>query len=258
MMDARGFCTVADAIDIIIVAAVLYRVILLVRNPGGFRFFLALPAVFLVYFAARVAGLPAVVWFSSVFISSSVVVGFILFQTDIRRWLLTSGRGKETAGSAPGEAPEFIREIAAAAESLAAKKIGALVVVERTVSIDPFIEVGTQIDAKVTSELLTSIFLPYSPIHDGAVIVRDGKITTAGCFLPLSRSPGLDKNFGTRHRAALGLAELTDAVVVVVSEETGTVSVVVSGKITQNIDPELLKPLLVRLLAGKHPGGADA
>jgi diadenylate cyclase len=250
--------TVADVVDVAIVSVILYRVIILIRNPAGFRLLLGLPIVFAVHFAARLAGLQTLAWLSTGVLGSSVILGVILFQADIRRWLLTAGRMKTAQGSAPGEVPEFIDEIASAAGSLGPKKIGALIVIERAVSLDPFIEVGTQIDAKVTSELLTSIFLPYSPIHDGAVIVRNGKIMTAGCFLPLTRSPGVEKHLGTRHRAALGLTEVTDAVVVVVSEETGGISVVVGGRITSNLDPQLLRQVLVRLLVAKEGGFGNA
>ncbi|HWI41256.1 MAG TPA: diadenylate cyclase, partial [Verrucomicrobiae bacterium] len=135
-----------------------------------------------------------------------------------------------------------------AAGVLSERRIGALIVLQRLMELDPFIEVGTAIDAKVTSELLTSIFLPYSPIHDGAVIIRDGKLTMAGCFLPLSRNPAIDKSVGTRHRAALGLTEMVDAVVVVVSEETGKISVVTGGRITTAGDPVKLRKMLGRLM----------
>jgi diadenylate cyclase len=248
--------TIADAVDITLVALLLYRGIMLVRNPAAFRLFLALPVVFAIYFSARLTGLQTLGWLSGSIIGASAVIGAVLFQADIRRWLQTTGRGKAFEPVMPGEIPEFVREIATAAASLAGRRIGALIAIERSVSLDTFIEVGTQIDAKVTSELLTSIFLPYSPIHDGAVIVRDGKIKTAGCFLPLTRSPGVDKSLGTRHRAALGLTEVTDAAVVVVSEETGGISVVVGGKITSNLDLALLRQFLVRLLVSES-GGRD-
>ena len=134
-----------------------------------------------------------------------------------------------------GEVHEVIEEMVAAAEALAQKKIGALVVFEREMPLTNFIAVGTEIDAKVTSELITSIFLPYSPIHDGAVIIQKGKLTKAGCFLPLTQNPAIGKEMGTRHRAAIGLTEVVDAVVVVVSEETRKISVVVGGRLTHDV-----------------------
>jgi uncharacterized protein (TIGR00159 family) len=131
---------------------------------------------------------------------------------------------------------------------MASKKIGALIVIERAMTVNHFLAVGTEIDAKVTSELITSIFLPYSPIHDGAVIIQKGKLTKAGCFLPLSQNPEISKSLGSRHRAAIGLSELIDAVVIVVSEETGIISVAVGGRIRRNLDPATLRRFLTRFL----------
>jgi diadenylate cyclase len=132
---------------------------------------------------------------------------------------------------------------------MANRQIGALIVVVRLQPIEHLIQVGTDIDAKVTSELLNSIFLPYSPIHDGAVILHQSKITRAGCLLPLSHNPDISKSFGTRHRAALGLSELSDALILVVSEETGKISAVHDSKITYDIDMTDLKKLLKKAMA---------
>jgi len=125
-------------------------------------------------------------------------------------------------------------------------------VIEGEMDVDDFIEVGTEIDAKVTCELITSIFLPYSPIHDGAVIIQKGKLTKAGCFLPLTRNPLISKALGTRHRAAIGLAERTDAIVIVVSEETGKISVAADGRMTYDVDHDLLCKTLKRLLESRQ------
>jgi uncharacterized protein (TIGR00159 family) len=126
--------------------------------------------------------------------------------------------------------------------------MGALVVLERGMSLDNFLAVGTDIDAKVTSELITSIFLPYSPIHDGAVIIQGGKLTKAGCFLPLTQNPDISKGYGTRHRAAIGLSELVDAIVLVVSEETGRIAMASGGKLIENIELATLRKDLRRQL----------
>jgi diadenylate cyclase len=139
------------------------------------------------------------------------------------------------------ESSKFIEEIVKAAVSMANKRIGALIVLERETDLSTIVEMGTELDAKATKEILTSIFLPYSPIHDGAAIVRNGRIAAAGCFLPLTLSSNLSKELGTRHRAAVGLTEETDAVVVVVSEETGEISTVMHGRIEQNIDATRLR-----------------
>ena len=135
---------------------------------------------------------------------------------------------------------------------MAVKNIGALIVIVRRMPIDHLVAVGTQIDAKLTSELLNSIFLPYSPIHDGAVIISDGKITQAGCLLPLSNNPDISKSFGTRHRAALGLSEQVDAMVIVVSEETGKISMVADSKIYYDVETAEIRRMLKKAFEIKH------
>jgi uncharacterized protein (TIGR00159 family) len=139
-------------------------------------------------------------------------------------------------------------ELVKACVNMANKRIGALIVIERETGIKDFLEVGVEIDAKVSSDLITSIFLPYSPIHDGALVIQQGRLQRAGCFLPLSQNPDISKTFGTRHRAAIGLTELVDAVAIVVSEETGKISVVVGGRITRDLDSTALTRVLKRLL----------
>ena len=143
-------------------------------------------------------------------------------------------------------------------QELADRRIGALIVVIRQMSIDHLIHIGTEIDAKVTSELLNSIFLPYSPIHDGAVIIQRDKITSAGCILPLSQNPDIAKSFGTRHRAALGISEQTDVLVLVVSEETGKISIVHEGKITYDADPAEIRRLSRKAIEGRRAARVTA
>jgi uncharacterized protein (TIGR00159 family) len=145
---------------------------------------------------------------------------------------------------------QVLEEIVRSAVLLASKRIGALLVFERDVNLSEYIEVGTRIEAKVTRELLQAIFLATSPIHDGAVIIQQGRITAAGCFLPLTVNPNVSKTLGTRHRAAIGLTEETDAVVVVVSEEEGKVSLVREGRIIRDLDAGTLRNTLQQLFAG--------
>ena len=149
------------------------------------------------------------------------------------------------------EESKFIEEAVKAAVSMANKRIGALIVLERDTDLSTIVEMGTELDAKVTKEILVSIFLPYSPIHDGAAIIRSGRIIAAGCFLPLTLSSNLSKSLGTRHRAAVGLTEESDAVVVVVSEETGEISVVTGGAIAHNTDAPALRKTLSDIFVRK-------
>ena len=175
----------------------------------------------------------------------------ILFQPEIRRTLAQVGERHLFRSLSPVEGSKFIEETVKAAVSMANKRIGALIVLERDTDLTTIVEMGTELDAKVTKEILVSIFLPYSPIHDGAAIIRNGRIIAAGCFLPLTLSSNLSKSLGTRHRAAVGLTEESDAVVVVVSEETGEISVVTNGAIEHNADAPALRKTLVRYFRQK-------
>lgn len=237
-----------DLLDIVLVACIVYRLILLLKGTLAVRILIGLAILIVGYVVSQFAGFQTVNWIINNFLGSLIIVLVIIFQHDIRRALFSFSRSRAGVGHAREEAHEVIEELAVAAESLAEKKIGALIVMEREMSLNHFLEVGTEIDAKVTSELLTSIFLPYSPIHDGAVIIQRGKLTKAGCFLPLTQNPEVSKALGTRHRAAIGLTEMVDAVVIVVSEETGKISVVIGGRITRDLEPATLRKVLKRLL----------
>ncbi|MCM2356664.1 MAG: diadenylate cyclase CdaA [Geobacteraceae bacterium] len=237
-----------DFLDIVLVACLVYRVILLLKGTVSTRFILAFALIIVLSIFSSFAGLRTLSWLSENFLGSFIVILVVVFQHDIRRALVSARRNRLGTEHGQGEVYEVIEELASAAEALAQKKIGALVVLERDMPLSNFIGVGTEIDAKVTSELLSSIFLPYSPIHDGAVIIQKGKLTKAGCFLPLTQNPAVSKALGTRHRAAIGLTEVVDAVVVVVSEETGKISVVVGGRITRDLEPATLRKVLKKLL----------
>ncbi|MBI3301799.1 MAG: TIGR00159 family protein, partial [Deltaproteobacteria bacterium] len=209
---------------------------------------LGLVVVFVTYLTSQVLELYTLNWVLDNFLSSILLVIVVLFQNDIRRALTEVGRGsslfgvKERAAYGP-----VLEELTKAAVSLAGRRAGALIVLEREVGLNEYIEVGTRIDARVSHELLCSIFLPSSPIHDGAVVIQHGRLTAAGCFLPLTANPRVSKTLGTRHRAAIGLTEETDAAVVVVSEEEGTISLVREGRITRDLDAAALRGALQRL-----------
>jgi len=200
---------------------------------------------------ARIAGVPALIRTLDILTASTPVILAVIFQTDLRRTLLALGKRTTKTSDFEGDI-ETVEELLKALREMAEKQIGALIVLVRHIPLDHIINVGTQIDAKVTSELLNSIFLPYSPIHDGAVIIENGKLTKAGCLLPLSQNPDISKSFGTRHRAALGLSELSDSYVVVVSEETGKISIVHDAKISYDMEPGELRRTLKKALGVKR------
>jgi diadenylate cyclase len=242
-----------DLLDIAIVAFIIYRIILLIKGTRAVQMLLGLAVILMVYMGSQVGGLYTVHWLLDNFLSSIILVIVVLFQNDIRRALIHVGRNPFFADLSYKEETEVMDELVKACVSMASKRIGALFVIEREMGIKDFLEVGVEIDAKVSSDLITSIFLPYSPIHDGALILQQGRLKRAGCFLPLTQNPEISKNLGTRHRAAIGLTELVDAVAIVVSEETGKISVVVGGRITRDLDGAALKRVLTRLL---EPGSS--
>lgn len=240
-----------DLLDILLLAYVIYRLMLLVKGSMAARVMFGLIVLLACHSLFQLTGFQTVNWLLDNLLGSIVLVLVIIFQHDIRRALVALSRsryGKERDSEANSA---LIEELVMAAEGLAGKKIGALMVIERGMSLDTYMAVGTEIDAKVTSEIISSIFLPYSPIHDGAVIIQRGKLTRAGCFLPLTQNPDVNKALGTRHRAAIGLTEIADAVVIVVSEETGRISVAVGGKITRDLESETLRRVLNRLLEAR-------
>lgn len=234
-----------DLLDLLIAVLIISRLSKLLKGVLALRILAALSALLGGHLLARLSSLQTVQLIFDTFLASSVVVLAVIFQTDIRRAFaaLTRSRSEKNL-----EMSGVIDELVFAVAGLAQKRIGALIVIERGIQVDNYLAVGTDIDAKVTSELISSIFLPYSPIHDGAVIIQHGKLTKAGCFLPLTQNLEVSKNLGTRHRAAMGLSELVDAVVIVVSEETGSVSVFVAGKKTDILDLPALGKVLRRLV----------
>jgi uncharacterized protein (TIGR00159 family) len=195
-------------------------------------------------------GLFTLNWILDNFLGSIILVIIVIFQSDIRRALTQ-------VGAAPLFSPlermvqrreDLVEEIAQAAAALAEKRVGGLVVLEREVGLNEYMEIGTRLDARVSRELIISVFLPHSPIHDGALVVQKGRVTAVRCLLPLSTNPNLRKSWGTRHRAALGVTEETDAVAVLISEQEGTVALVVGGNVTENIDGAGLRVALGDLL----------
>jgi diadenylate cyclase len=234
-----------DLLDLSLTALIISWLSKFMRGVWALRVLAGLSALLIGHLLARFLSLQTVQLLLDTFLASSVVLLAVIFQTDIRRAFaaLTRSRAEKDV-----EMSDVIDELVFAVAGLSQKRIGALIVIERGIQVDNYLAVGTDIDAKVTSELISSIFLPYSPIHDGAVIIQRGKLTKAGCFLPLTQELDVSKSLGTRHRAAMGLSELVDAVVIVVSEETGTASVFVGGKKTDVLDPPALGKLLRRLV----------
>lgn len=235
---------IKDLVEIAVIAFLIYQVLLLIKGTRGWQIALGITALALFYYLTRLFELRAVQWLLAEFFTYFVFALIVIFQSEIRRGLAEIGRGRFFRRFAPRRTKETFEEIVLAATTLSSQKIGGLVVVERDIGLKNYIESGIRLDAYLTYDLLVTIFNPNSPLHDGAVIIQGERIAAAACFLPLTLDPYLSKELGTRHRAAIGITEETDAVAVVISEETGKISAVFRGEITRNLDgPRLLKIL---------------
>jgi diadenylate cyclase len=246
-----------DALDILLVAAIIYRVLTLFRGTRAVQIAIGLAVLAGAAVMARTLGLTSLIWLLDHFWSFWVVAVIVVFQPELRRALAWIGQGpvlqRLLGGSA--EHAELIDEIVRASDALAGRRIGALIVLERSTGLRQYAELGVALDALVSSDLLTSIFLPYSPLHDGAVFVQGGRIVAAGCFLPLSRNTQVGRALGTRHRAALGIAEETDAIALVVSEETGRMSLAWGARLEGVDDADALRGRLDELLGAARGRG---
>lgn len=234
-----------DIIDILIVTVIIYRIILLIRGTRAVQMLFGIVVITIIYFISRELDLLTLNFLLRTFLSSILLIVIIVFQRDIRRVLTQVGK---TPFQRQHEmVTEDLNEIVKAASHLARRHIGAIIAIERETGLRDYIESGHSIDAKVSRELLISIFLPTSPIHDGSVVIFNGRIHSAGCLLPLSKNPYIAKRYGTRHRAAIGLSEETDAVLIVVSEETQEISISINGSITVLNNEEALSDALHKI-----------
>lgn len=242
-----------DAVDILIVAAVIYWIILLIRGTRSFQMLIGLVLLIVALLISQMGRLMTMHWILNNFLSSIILIIVVLFQYDIRRALSTVGKNPFFFGASLRHDAPVVEEVIDAALSMARRQIGALIVLEREAEVDKYMEVGVTIDAAVTKELITTIFFPPSPLHDGAILIKGGRLMAARCFLPLTANPRVVKTLGARHRAALGLTEETDAVVIVVSEENekGAISLAIGGKLTKNLDANGLRRVLYNIFVGK-------
>ena len=237
-----------DAADIAVATVIIYWVINLIRGSRAAAMLLGLLVLWGLYLAAQRLEIFGTYTILHTLLSQILLIIVVIFQSDIRRALTQVGSGALFAGRERHEQSQALQEVSRAAVTLAARRVGALIVLQREIGLKDYIQVGTPLDARVSRELITSIFLPQSPIHDGALIIQSGRITAAGCFLPLTTDPGVSRALGTRHRAAIGLTEETDAVAVVVSEEEGAISVVYQGRLRPRMDGGTLRATLEQLL----------
>jgi diadenylate cyclase len=237
-----------DVVDILIVAFIVYELLQFIRGTHAVQIALGGLVLVVLYWASVLFNLQTVNWLLRTFLPFLVFGIIVVFQAEIRKGLAHLGRAPFLGGAARRRLEEIVDEIVLAVTSLASEQTGAIIVLEREMGLRSYIETGIALDAVVTYDLLVSIFHPATPLHDGAVVIQGNRVAAAACFLPLTVNPELSRTLGSRHRAAIGLSEDTDAVAIVVSEESGTVSVVEGGRIRRGLDGQALRHDLHRSL----------
>ncbi len=237
-------------LDIVIVALLFYWLYILIRGTKAIRILLGIVVLVVVMMISRILGLITLNWLLRYLVTMLIIAIPIVFQPELRRALEKIGRTGFLGSLRSNEdkLEYIVDEIIKAIGEMSKNKIGGLLVLKRKTELGEYVDTGTKIDGRLSSELILNIFFPHSPLHDGAIIIDGDKVLSAGSMLPLSEEGKLSFNFGTRHRAALGLSLETDAVIIVISEEKGTVSLVSEGKITKDIDIPKLQKILLKLL----------
>lgn len=237
----------ANTVDILLVWYVIYKLIMVIRGTKAVQLLKGIFVILLVKIISDLLYLKTLSWIMEQALTWGFLAIIIIFQPELRRALEQLGRGKLFTRSGTPEEEEqekMVEAIIKATDYMAKRRIGALISIERETGMSDYIETGIQLNSKVSSELLINIFIPNTPLHDGAVIIQKHSVAAAACYLPLSESPFISKELGTRHRAALGISEVTDSVTVVVSEETGSVSLTKNGELHRDLSPEKFKELL--------------
>ncbi len=248
-----------DILDIVLITIIAYNILLLIKETPAAQIIKGFLILFIFSFLSNWIGLRTINWLIKGLMAMLVVAIPIIFQPELRRLLLKMGKGSFIINLPLFPQEEEIKKweaiingIVMVSPMLSAERIGSLIVLERDVGLQDVLETGIMLNSDFSSELLYSIFLPNSPLHDGAVIIRNNRIAGANCILPLSKSTDIKKSLGTRHRAALGLSEVSDALIIVISEERGTISIAIDGRLTRPLRPELLKKFLQNLYKPKN------
>lgn len=247
--------TFISIVDVLLVWLVIYQLIKVVKGTKAVQLLKGIFAIVIARILTELFDLTTLGWLIDQVLSWGVLAVIIIFQPELRRALEQLGRGRLFARTLLEEEEERKRLLEAFSKSvnyMAKRRIGALIAIEKETGLNEYIETGTPLDSKVTSELLINIFIPNAPLHDGAVILQRNRIAAASCYLPLSESPFISKELGTRHRAALGLSEVSDAVIIIVSEETGAISLATEGDLHRDIDIEEFGVRLEKLWFGEE------
>jgi diadenylate cyclase len=235
--------TISVALDILLVAVVIYQVLVMIRGTRAAPMLAGVAVVAIIFYLARVGELTTLNWLISRLVPYVLFALIVVFQSEIRHVLANVGRRLRFGRGSASESDTY-DDIVLAANLFSQHQTGALIVIEREIGLRTYIESGVPLDARLSYDLLATIFRPSAPLHDGAVIVQKERVAAAACFLPLSMNPVLSTQLGTRHRAGMGITEETDAIAVIVSEETGAISVAVGGKIERDLSVEQLRERL--------------
>ncbi|MBD3168075.1 MAG: TIGR00159 family protein [candidate division Zixibacteria bacterium] len=243
--------TVIDLLDIAIVSYIIYKLLTLMKGTKSIQILVGILFLVLLSFLAFWFELDALKWLITNIATVGVIVLVIVFQPEIRRILMQMGRNRIFQSMFKSEAKNIYDEVTRAVEQLSARKWGALICFERDVGLNYIVETGKKLGAAVSSETMVTIFAPHTPLHDGAIIIQGDLIAAAGCTLPLTQNPVFHQSYGTRHKAAVGLTEDSDAVAVVVSEETGRISIAYDGILNKGIDSKMLSSNLKKIIEGR-------
>jgi len=249
--------TLADAVDILIVAFLLYKLLMLTKETRASAVLKGLLVLFLATWISDLFGLTAMSWILTNVLSNGALVLVILFQPELRKALEQLGRGTIRDSFLKGgedASKQTINEIANCMMNLSRRRVGALIVIEQKIGLKDVVETGTTLDSQISAALLENIFEPNTPLHDGAVLIRGDRVMAAGCILSLSEGKGISHELGTRHRAALGISETTDAISLIVSEETGIISFAREGRLTRHLDRTALEEVLSSVYTQKEAG----
>ncbi len=247
---------IADLIDILIVAVIIYELLLLTRHTRGSALLKGLFLLLIIALLSNLLGLVSLNWLLTAILQNGAIVLVILFQPEFRKALERMGRSrvfKKGARKNINEEKDFIiSEILQTIMDLSKRRVGALIVFERQTGLQDVVETGTRLNADISAPLLENIFEPNTPLHDGAVVIRDTEVMAAACILPLAEASGVSRELGTRHRAAIGISENTDAIVLVVSEETGIVSMARDGELKRPLTVKMLEEILNEIFSGSN------
>ena len=251
--DITAVSLIFKLLDVLLVWYVIYKALTLIKGTKAVQLLKGLLIIVLAKFATYVFGLDTLDWLLQEVIDWGFLAIIIIFQPEIRRALEQIGRGKlfqRPTNQQDDEQTRLVEAIKKSVSYMAKRRIGALISIEKDTGLNEYVETGIKMDSHITSELIINIFIPNTPLHDGAVIVQKNKISAAACYLPLSESAFISKELGTRHRAALGLSEVTDAITVVVSEETGAISITANGNLHRNLSIQEFEELLRKMWFG--------